>query len=921
MLISFKINGQPVSHQVDPQKPLLDILRDKFRLTGTKKGCDYEGECGACSVLLDGLVMRSCLIPVGKVAGRSVITVEGLGKPDALHPLQQAFIDTGAVQCGFCTPGMLVAASGLLNKNAYPSRSEIIEALEGNLCRCTGYKRIIQAVEIAASICRGEKRQSSFNTPVIGGNHRRVDAVEKVTGKTAYVEDIEMQNMLHAKILRSPHHHARLVILDTRKAAELAGIVRIFTAEDIPGKNGVPLYSLDEPLLTPLGCTARMLGAPVAMVVAESPELAQAGIEAIEAQYQPLPFTFDMHEVLTDDNFLINEQGNVLSSYKIKHGDIEETLHASDVILETQYTTSYLEHSALEREAALSYVDHEGRLVVICATHEPHWSRGYIASTLAINQDQIIYITPPIGGSFGGKQDPTPAISVALAAYHLRQPVRLVYSRKESFDASPKRHPYDVKFRIGAMHDGSLTGIHVRINANTGGYDAHGSFIPNYAITSSGGPYRWSAVDAYAQTIYTNGPKSGQYRGFGTSQSVFASECTLDELAQTLKIDPLGLRFKNAIDQSCNSFLGYPVGESVGYIEVLNAIQPHYLEFLENEKTYNKLDSSGDSSTRMGIGLAGMWYRFGKSGSLRVEAHAELSTEGHFIIYCSAPDYGQGTNTMLCQVAAEILGTHSSSIQLVNANTSLVPDSGIQGASRSTYFVGGAVYKAATKLRQVIESLACEYLNCPPADLAIINDYVVQISNPAAKVTLEQIALECERIGMSRKVVSHFDISSHFPLETKPEYAPLFCTGANLAEVIVNLKTGVVQVKRVVAAQDVGKAINPIDAQGQIEGSVMMGLGAALMEEFIPGRTTGFGDYYIPTIKSMPEIHVELVEFPSFYGPYGAKGLAEASMLPTTPAIINAISRAVGARIRKIPATPERILNTIQRSQMKASAE
>jgi aldehyde oxidoreductase len=919
VLISFHLNDQPVTLQVDPHKPLLNVLREELKLTGTKQGCDYEGECGACSVLLDGIAVRSCLTPVGKVAGRSVITVEGLGNPDTLHPLQQAFIDTGSVQCGYCTPGMLIAAAGLLHKNLYPSRSEIIEALEGNLCRCTGYKRIIQAVELAAQICRGENRQYSLESPVIGGEHRRVDAIDKVTGNAKFVEDISIPNLLHAKILRSPHHHARLINLDFRKAAELPGIVSIFSAQDIPGMNGFQGYSLDEPVLTPVGSTVRMLGAQIAIVVATSPELAQAGVEAIEAHYQLLPFTFDMHEALAKDSILINESGNVLSSFEVKHGEIVETFNKSDLTLDTQYSTSFLEHSALEREAALSYIDDQGCVVVICATHEPHWSRDYIASTLALNSDRVHFITPPMGGSFGGKQDPITAITVALAAYHLRQPVLLVYSRKESFDASPKRHPYDVKFRVAAMNDGSLTGIKVRINANTGGYDAHGRFIPNYSITASGGPYRWSAVDAYAQAIYTNGPKSGQYRGFGTSQSIFALECTLDELAQKLKIDPLELRRKNAIDRSSISFLGYPLGETIGYQEVLQSIQPYYLDFLENERAYNNSSLASENSTRMGIGLAGMWYRFGKSGSLRVEAHAELSTDGQCVIYCSAPDYGQGTNTMLSQIAAEVLGTQPSKIELVNANTKLVPDSGIQGASRSTYFVGGAVYNAATKLRQVIESIACEHLNCPPDDLTLTDEHVVQSSNPSEKISFEQIALECERIGMPRKVVSHFDISSHFPQETKPEYAPLFCTGANLAEVIVNLKTGVVQVTRVVAAQDVGKAINPIDAQGQIEGSVMMGLGAALMEEFIPGSTTGFGDYYIPTIKSMPEIKVELVEVPSFHGPYGAKGLAEASMLPTTPAIINAISRAVGARIRIIPATPERILKAIQKSQIKGS--
>jgi hypothetical protein len=299
-------------------------------------------------VLLDGIAVRSCLTPVGKVAGRSVMTVEGLGKPDTLHPLQQAFIDTGSVQCGYCTPGMLIAAAGLLHKNLCPSRSEIIEALEGNLCRCTGYKRIIQAVELAAQICRGENRQYSMEKEVIGGEHRRVDAIDKVTGNAKFVEDISIPNLLHAKILRSPHHHARLINLDFRKAAELPGIVSIFSAQDIPGMNGFQGYSLDEPVLTPVGSTVRMLGAQIAIVVATSPELAQAGVEAIEAHYQLLPFTFDMHEALAKDSILINESGNVLSSFEVKHGEIVETFNKSDLTLDTQYSTSFLEHSALE---------------------------------------------------------------------------------------------------------------------------------------------------------------------------------------------------------------------------------------------------------------------------------------------------------------------------------------------------------------------------------------------------------------------------------------------------------------------------------------------------------------------------------------------------------------------------------------------
>lgn len=915
MLLSFFVNDQPVSLQVDPQKPLLNVLRDDLRLTGTKQGCDYEGECGACTILLDGRAVRSCLTPVGKVAGRSVLTVEGLGSRDSLHPLQKAFIDSGAVQCGYCSPGMLMAAQGLLINNPNPNRDQIMEALEGNLCRCTGYKRIIQAVEMVVSLCQEKTRQYSVELPVVGGDHRRVDASDKVTGKALYVEDIRMDNMLHAKILRSPHPHARLISINAKKAADLPGVVRILTAEDIPGDNGLSAYSQDEPVLVPVGSNVKMVGAPVAVVVATSPEQAQYGAEAIEAKYEILPHTFDMDEALVSGAIPIYEKGNVLSNFTLSHCELQRAFDDSDVILETRYKTAYLEHSAIEREATLAFIDDQGRLVVTGATHEPHWARDYIALTLALDPENIRFVTPPIGGSFGGKQDPSPAITAALAAFHLRQPVRLVYSRKESFEASPKRHPYDAKYRIGAKRDGVFTGVQIQINANTGGYDAHGYHIPNHAVTASGGPYRWMAFDAIGQAVYTNGPKSGQFRGFGNAQATFSLECTLDELAQQLDIDPLELRFKNAIDQSTTTFLGYPVGESIGYKEVLQAIQPYYLDFRENASSYNQAMTNSKSTMRMGVGLAGMWYRFGKSGSLSVEAQAELATDGHIVIYCSAPDYGQGTNTMLSQIAAEILDTNPKRIELINADTDLVPDSGIQGASRSTYFVGGAVSKAATKLRRVIESIACEFLNCPPNDLTFKDEQIIRASDPSKSITLEQISQEFDHMGMPRKVIGMFDISPHFPEKTRPQYAPLFCTAANLAEVIVNKQTGEVQVTRVVAAQDIGKAINPVDAKGQIEGSVMLGLGAALMEEIIPVRSTGFGDYYIPTIKSMPDIKVELVEVPSFFGPLGVKGLAEASMPPSTPAIINAVSRAIGARVREIPATPERVLNAIQRNQ------
>ena len=914
--LTFILNNQPVTLEVDPARSLLEILRNDLGLTGTKQGCDFEGECGACTVLLDGAPVRSCLTPAGKVAGRRVLTIEGLGDAEHLHPLQAAFIETGAVQCGYCTPGMILAARALLDREPNPTRQQIVEALAGNLCRCTGYTRIVTAVELAAARLRGEQVTLPDPTgkPPVGGNVLRTDSVAKVTGRARYVEDITMPGMLHASVLRSPHHHARLLSLNPDKAARMPGVVRILTAADVPGENGLFDYSRDEPVLTPTGDTVKMLGAPVALVVATSPEQALAGAEAIEVAYEPLPHTFDAQESLQKDAFPIYEGGNVLTAERVAHGDLAAAFARSDVILETRYRTAYQEHAALEREAVLGYIDEAERVTVVAGNHEPHWAQGYIARALALDLARVRVVVPPTGGSFGGKQDPWPLVATGLMTYWVRRPVRLIYSRHESFDASPKRHPYQVTYKIGATQEGTLTGIHVRIDANTGGYDAHGQYIPNYAVTASGGPYRWPAVDAHAQSVYTNGPKSGQFRGFGTPQSIFALECTLDELIEKLGQDPVEFRLKNAIDQSTPSFLGYPVAESLGYAEVLAAIRPRYRAFEKEAAAFNAAAREGktNSALRKGIGLAGMWYRFGKSGSLRVEAHAELARDGHFVVYCSAPDYGQGTNTVMSQLAAETLGVSRDRVELVNADTALTPDSGIQGASRATYWVGSAVRTAVQNLMLGIQATAAEMLDCPPAGLALKGERIVCQSDPTRSVSLQSVAREFDRLGRSRKATGLFDLSPLFSEATRPEYVPYFVTGAHLAEVIVDLRTGEVRVPRVVAAHDVGRAINPMDASGQIEGAVVMGLGSVLMEEMIPGASTGFSDYYLPTIKSMPEIEVMLIEVPSFHGPLGAKGLGEAATLPAMPAIVNAISRTIGTRIRDLPATPERVLRAIQ---------
>jgi CO/xanthine dehydrogenase Mo-binding subunit len=757
-------------------------------------------------------------------------------------------------------------------------------------------------------MCSDFNPEKVLSRSIVGGSTLRFDTALKVTGQTQYVEDISMPGMLHAYVVRSPHHHARLLSINTTKAGILPGVVCILTATDIPGENALTGYSQDEPVLTPIGETLKQKGAPVALVVADSLDEARRASSAVEVSYEPLPYFFESGEALSPLAVELYPSGNVLSVFQLAHGDLPAAFSGSDAVVETEYRTAFQEHSTLEREVTLGFIDTDGCLTVLGGTHEPHWQVNHIAAALGINPLGVRVILPPTGGSFGARQDPWPLVAAGLMAFLVQKPVRLAYSRREVFDATPKRHPYRVQMKIGAKAEGHLTGIQVSIDANTGAYDSAGYWIPNYAVTASGGAYAWQAVHAFAQAIYTNGPKCGQFRGYGAPQSTFALECTLDELSEELKIDPLELRLKNILSQGDVSFLGYPVGERLGYVEVLEALRPSYQDYQEQAQLFN----NRNREFQMGVGLAGMWYRFGKSGSLRIETRAELAQDGHFIIYCSAPDYGQGIVTVMSQLAAEGLGVSRDCIEVVNADSARTPDSGIQGASRATYFIGSSVLNAVKNLKEQIFSVAAEMIDLDPSIMLLSANCISSQLNPSRSVSLASVAAELDHLGKSRLVTGVFDLSPQFPIEMRPEYIPLIVTGAQLAQVVVDMETGHVRVLRIAAAHDVGRVINPTDAVGQIQGAIVMGVGSALTEEYIPGVSSGFTDYILPMVHEAPEIDVFLVEVPSFYGPLGAKGLGEVAMLPTAPAVINAVSRAIGMRVRRIPATPPRVLSTIR---------
>lgn len=740
---------------------------------------------------------------------------------------------------------------------------------------------------------------------IIGENPYRTDSIAKVTGRAKYAEDIRENDVWTLLVGRSPHFHARLLKLDTRIAEKSPGVRKILTWQDVPGVNGFEEYSRAEPVLPSVGETLRMKGAPIFLVVAETPEAAQQALALVEVEFEVLPHVLSIDEALSPNAAYVAGDKNVLASFEIHYGDIQAALTTATIEVDTHYTTAFLEHAYLERESLLGYVDKMGRITVVGGNHQPHNQQRYIAEALGLHLEQVRVITPPTGGSFGGKQDPWPFVATALAVYWVRHPVRLVYSRAESFESTPKRHPYQMHYRIGATSGGELKGLWMRIYADTGGYDSGGQYIPNYALTAGGGGYRWQAVEGLAQTIYTNGPKSGQFRGFGTSQATFGIECALDELAEQSGLDPLELRLRNCLRDGDMIYLGYPSPETIGYRQVLEAVRSPYQQLLAEVQEFQSHHQN--SHFRQGVGLAGMWYRFGKAGTLCIEAHAELALDGRVIVYCSAPDYGQGTNTVMSQIAAESLGVNRKQIEIVNADTALVPNSDIQGASRATYFVGGAVRQVILTLRQEIFGVAAEMLDTPAQNLTLQEDQIFNKQEPDQRLLLSQIAQEFERIGKARRVFGKFDLSHAFARHPHAEYAPFFVTGAHVAKVQVDLESGLVEVLKIVAAHDVGKVVNPLDARGQIEGAIMMGIGAALSEAYLPGLTNGFSTYLLPMIDRLPQMEVILIEHESRFGPYGVKGLGEAAMLPSTPAIINAISRAIGKRIRSIPATPESI--------------
>lgn len=901
--IRLILNEREIAVEVEPERSLLRFLREDLKMTGTKEGCS-TGHCGACSVLIDGALVRSCKYPMHKVAGRKATTIEGLGSLDDLHPIQEAFIEAGAVQCGFCTPGMIMVAKAILDKSLNPTREEVIKRLSRNLCRCTGYVKIVDAILLSAKILRGEatvpKKEMSR---AVGESFHRIDSLDKVLGSAKFASDLERVGMLYAKVLRSPHSHAEIERIDTSRAKSIIGVEAILTAADIPGRNRVGIFHLDQPVLA--DDKVRYVGDPIAVVAAISEEVAERALSHIEIDYRPLPELSDPLRSLRDDAPQIHDEGGPLFVRRIERGNVERGFRDADIIIQNTYTTPFNEHAYLESEAGIAYLDEKGRIVIRAGTQNPHYDQSQVAAVLGIDLDRVRVVQTVTGGGFGGKLDISVQCILGLVTWKLGRPSKLVYTREESFLASPKRHPFRMEYRTGATKQGKLTALETHILADTGAYASFGPGVITRAAIHASGPYYFPNVLVEGTVVYTNNPFCGAMRGFGTPQVTFAIESQMDIMARDLGMDPLKFRYDNAFTPGSVTSTGQILDSSTSPRETLEALKPYYTAALKERDS-----ETPSAKVRRGVGLASMWFGTGKTSlPNRSEVWVELREGGKTCVFSGAAEIGQGVRTVLVQIAAEEFGVPCHSIEIITADTALTPDADFTCASRQTYFSGNALRQAVNKLKDALFRVAAKTLGTPCGDLVFENGQFSSPADPSRRIDLAEMVsiFESENIPLRYKGTYHIDATDLDDRTGQGFPYPSYAFGTQMAEVEVDLPTGGVRVLRIVAAQDVGKAVNPSAVEGQIEGAVLMGLGFALKEEFVPGETFGFAQYKVPTAVDMPDITTVILEVPDPSGPFGVKGAGESPSLATAPAIINAITDATGARVYDLPANPARV--------------
>lgn len=923
--IDVTVNDRRYEMEVPESRTLAEFLRLDLGLTGTKIGCE-EAECGICTVLVDGTPVDSCIFPLFKAQGAEITTIEGLAEGETLHPLQRAFMDHGAVQCGFCTPGLIMTSKALIDGNPAPDEHDIKVALKDTYCRCTGYASVINAIQSAASEMRGEGAipftppQTVEPLKVIGQSVSRPHEVDKVTGKARYTDDYVFPGMAYARTKRSDYPHAKIVSIDTSQAKSLPGVLAVLTHEDIPGENIHGIVFEDWPCLA--GEKVRYMGDPVAIVAAETPEIAREALDLIDVQYEPLPVVGDPVSARAEGAAVIHEEwktGNLLKHIKVRHGDVDQGFEEADVVVEHTYHTPTIEHAFLEPECSIGvpagYDDEHEKLTVYVGSQIPYEDRHQVAKIMGLPGDAVRVRGTLIGGGFGGKEDLAAQAHVALLAQATGRPVKMLYTRQESLLFHPKRHATQITIRTGARKDGTLVAVQAELYGDGGAYASLSDKVMTRATTHATGPYVMdnAKIDCYA--MYTNNPPSGAFRGFGVTQSAFAVESNMDILAEELGMDPIELRLKNAQRVGTMTATGQVLRDSVGLVETLEKVREGMQQAM-GDKPFQWSWVEGDKAYGWGIACAYKNTGLGGGAPDKSSAEVEAYEDGSVEVRTSAADMGQGLGMVVAQIAAEELGLPYGQVKVLLSDTDLTPDAGPTTASRQSYVTGNAARLAAGALREALRSVAAEHYNVDPS-LIRFEEGLVRYNGDAS--SLGEVVGMMKQQGLQPKALHEY-----WAPETKPlgeggdmHFAFSYATQAALVE--VDLATGEVHVLNVVAGTDVGRALNPRSVQGQVEGAVVMAMGNALTEQYIiedgvPWSTL-LARYKMPSIKHMPKITQAIVEDPTVDGPYGAKGVGELPQINTTPAIANAIYNATGVRVFSIPVDQDALLRALKAGQ------
>ncbi|WP_108859594.1 molybdopterin cofactor-binding domain-containing protein [Ruegeria sp. Alg231-54] len=899
----FTLNGHPVSTVPRVGERLSEMLRERLSARDVKIGCN-AGDCGACTVLVDGDPVCACLVPAQQAAGRSVETVSGLTQDDQIAKrLADSFQNHGAAQCGICTPGMMTAAVALLRETPEPNNEQVQDALGGVLCRCTGYRKIIDAVVAAGAPALPEATLGHAGDAIW-----RVDGHNKVTGTELFGDDVAPAGTLEIYVIRSPYHRARFTLgdLDTW-TNKTPGIEAVLTAADIPGRNnfGVIPDFADQPVFAET--EARFRGEAVAAIIGLPEVLATFDPADFPVTWEERPAALDSLDAMTPQAAQLHpdRDGNVMCAGFVKCGTPETALANADVVVEGHFRSGFVEHGYIEPEAGFAEIVN-GRVEVHACTQAPVMDLDALEIILGMPRDQIRIAPTGVGGGFGSKLDISVQPYLALAALKTGKPVRLTYSRTESMQSTTKRHPSDLQVKIGATKDGRISGMTFDGLFNTGAYASWGPTVANRVPVHASGPYRIADYRAEAKGIHTHCPPSGAFRGFGVPQSAIAQECLFDELADKLGIDALDFRINNALENGVPTVCGQVFDQGVGIRACLEALRPAWAEENKAVQAHNEQNNT----LKRGVGLAAGWYGCGNTSLPNPSTiKSGIRSDGSLVLHQGAMDIGQGANTVITQIFATALGVPVTQIEIIGADTDVTPDAGKTSASRQTYVSGSASRLSGEAMRAQILSR----VNAGPDAVITLNAGTIVVDDNGQQHSIDLTVLEPDAEGYVLCAEETYDPPTK-PLDENGQGIPYaqFGYAAHLAVVEVDTKLGTVKPIKFVAAHDVGKAINPMLVEGQVQGGIAQGLGMALMEEYLPGRTENLHDYLVPTIGDIPPIETLIIEEEDAHGPYGAKGLGEHVLIPTAPALFNAIKRACGVRLTQGPATPAKMRAAIK---------